>query len=94
MYEKVCEILLNYVEEPEGGLTPETKFIDDLAMNSLDVMTMIGDIEDEFDVTIETADGVQITGSITNESIEDLGLAEGATAVAIIKATDVLVGIE
>ena len=45
-------------------------------------------------VTIETADGVQITGSITNESIEDLGLAEGATAVAIIKATDVLVGIE
>ena len=56
MYEKVCEILLNYVEEPEGGLTPETKFIDDLAMNSLDVMTMIGDIEDEFDVTIETAD--------------------------------------
>ena len=32
MYEKVCEILLNYVEEPEGGLTPETRFIDDLAM--------------------------------------------------------------
>ena len=32
--------------------------------------------------------------SIAHESIEDLGLAEGATAVAIIKATDVLVGIE
>lgn len=56
MYEKVCEILLNYVEEPEGGLTPETKFVDDLAMNSLDIMTMIGDVEDAFDVTIETAD--------------------------------------
>ena len=45
-------------------------------------------------VTIEDADGVQVSGSITNEAIEDLGLAEGATAVAIIKATDVLVGIE
>jgi acyl carrier protein len=56
MYEKICEILLNYVEEPEGGLTPETKFVDDLAMTSLDIMTMIGDIEDEFDVEIETAD--------------------------------------
>ena len=56
MYEKICEILLNYVEEPEGGLTPETKFIDDLAMNSLDIMTMIGDIEDELNITIETAD--------------------------------------
>lgn len=54
MYEKVCEILLNYVEEPEGGLTPETRFIDDLAMSSLDVMTMVGDLEDEFDITIET----------------------------------------
>ena len=56
MYEKICGILLNYVEEPEGGLTPDTKFIDDLAMNSLDIMTMIGDIEDEFNITIETAD--------------------------------------
>ena len=54
MYEKVCEILLNYVEEPEGGLTPETRFIDDLAMNSLDIMTMVGDLEDEYDITIET----------------------------------------
>ena len=56
MYEKICEILLNYVEEPEGGLRPETKFIDDLAMNSLDIMTMIGDVEDEFNITVETAD--------------------------------------
>ena len=54
MYEKICEILLNYVEEPEGGLTPETKFVDDLAMTSLDIMTMIGDVEDEFDIEIET----------------------------------------
>ena len=45
-------------------------------------------------VTIETADGVQITGSITNEAIESLGLAEGKPAVAIVKATDVIVGVE
>ncbi|MBR2790969.1 MAG: TOBE domain-containing protein [Eggerthellaceae bacterium] len=45
-------------------------------------------------VTIEDADGVRISGSITNEAIEDLGLVEGGKAVAIIKATDVLVGVE
>ena len=56
MYEKICEILLNYVEEPETGLTPETTFIEDLGMSSLDVMTMVGDLEDEFSVEIETAD--------------------------------------
>ena len=45
-------------------------------------------------VTIEDADGVRISGSITNEAIEALGLAEGKTAVAIVKSTDVLVAID
>ncbi|MBQ6586214.1 MAG: TOBE domain-containing protein, partial [Coriobacteriales bacterium] len=33
-------------------------------------------------------------GSITNEAIEQLGLAEGGKAVAIIKATDVMVAVD
>lgn len=37
--------------------------------------------------TIEDEEGVRISGSITNESIEALGLKEGGNAVAIIKAT-------
>ena len=45
-------------------------------------------------VTIEDADGVQVSGSITNESIQDLGLKEGGKAVAIIKATDVMVAVD
>ena len=56
MYEKICEILLNYVEEPDSGLTPDTRFVDDLNMSSLDIMTMIGDVEDEYDVEIETSE--------------------------------------
>lgn len=44
--------------------------------------------------TIEDEEGVRISGSITNESIEALGLKEGAVnAVAIIKATDVMVAV-
>ena len=45
-------------------------------------------------VTIEDVDGVKISGSITNESIESLGLKEGGTAVAVIKATDVMVAVD
>lgn len=45
-------------------------------------------------VAIEIADGEKITASVTNEAIEDLGLAEGAAAVAIVKATDVLVAVD
>ena len=45
-------------------------------------------------VTIELEDGNKIKGSITNEAIEQLGLKEGGEAVAIIKATEVMVGVE
>lgn len=34
-------------------------------------------------VAIETADGARIMGSITNEAIDELGLAEGGKALAI-----------
>lgn len=45
-------------------------------------------------VALELPDGNVVSGSITNAAIEDLGLAKGKDAVAIIKATDVIVGVE
>lgn len=45
-------------------------------------------------VTIELPCGERVKGSITNEAIEQLGFKEGGEAVAIIKATEVMVGVE
>ena len=45
-------------------------------------------------VKIEVAPGLVITSSITNASIEELGLTEGVKAVAVIKASSVMVGVE
>lgn len=45
-------------------------------------------------VTIELPCGHKIKGSITNEAIEQLGLKEGGEATAIIKSTEVMVGVE
>lgn len=45
-------------------------------------------------VTVETACGKRISGSVTNEAIDELGLTEGASAVAFVKSTDVLVAVE
>lgn len=45
-------------------------------------------------VKIEVAPGVVITSSITNASIEELGLVVGAKASAVIKASSVMVGVE
>jgi molybdopterin-binding protein len=38
--------------------------------------------------------GALVTSSITNEAAEELKLAKGHTAYAVIKASDVMVGID
>ena len=38
--------------------------------------------------------GVVVTASITNESVEELKLAKGQNAYAVIKASDVMVGVD
>ena len=45
-------------------------------------------------VAIELANGQKVTGSITNEAIESLGLEVGTKALAVVKSTDVIVGVE
>jgi hypothetical protein len=44
-------------------------------------------------VTIEISPTVTITVSITNQAAEDLGLKAGMAATAVIKASDVMVGV-
>ena len=40
-----------------------------------------------------TSNGTTVTASITNESVEELGLKKGDSVHAIIKASDVMVAI-
>jgi len=43
-------------------------------------------------VRIEVAPGVVFTAAITNEAAEELTLAVGDPAIAVVKASDVMVG--
>ena len=45
-------------------------------------------------ITIEVSPTVTITASITNEASEELGLKTGMRAIAVIKASDVMVGVD
>lgn len=42
-------------------------------------------------VRIDVGNGVVITSSITNEAVDELGLKIGDNAIAVIKASDVMV---
>ncbi len=56
MFEQIREVILEYVDVPKDSITPNTKFMADIHMNSLDIMTMVGELEDTYDITIETED--------------------------------------
>jgi molybdopterin-binding protein len=45
-------------------------------------------------VEIELKGGGTITSSITNEAVEELGLTKGMQAYAVIKASDVMIGVK
>jgi molybdopterin-binding protein len=44
-------------------------------------------------VRLDIGGGVIITSSITNEAVDELQLAQGQVALAVIKASDVMIGI-
>lgn len=52
----------------------------------------VGSVNTE--VTVEIANGVEVTAIITKSSAESLKLAEGSPVYAIIKATDVMIAID
>lgn len=45
-------------------------------------------------VKIDLGQGNIVTASITNEAVDDLGLKSGASAYVVIKASDVMVGVD
>lgn len=46
------------------------------------------------EVTLEIAPGIEITSIITRASAEQLGLAEGKEAYAVIKSSDVMIAVD
>ncbi|AFY30629.1 molybdopterin-binding protein [Calothrix sp. PCC 7507] len=46
------------------------------------------------EVTLEIAPGINVTAIITKTSVENLELAEGKVAYAVIKSSDVIVAID
>lgn len=61
MLDKIREILSQYVEVSADKIVPEADLITDLGLNSLDVLNIILEFEDEFGIEIDENDIDQLT---------------------------------
>lgn len=60
MFDKLTDIILNYVEVRKEDIRPESRFIEDLGFTSFDFMSMMGEVEDELDIEIDQEEAVNI----------------------------------
>ncbi len=50
---ELCNLLRQALEQPLPDLTPSTDLIDELALESIQVMDFIAEVEDHYDIIIE-----------------------------------------
>ena len=60
MFEELKEIICQYVEVDEDKITEDSRFMEDLGFNSFDFMTLVGEVEEKYDIEVEERDVVQI----------------------------------
>ncbi len=53
MFDKLVSIICNYVEVDPATITPDTRFMEDMGFTSFDFVSMLGEVEDEFDIEID-----------------------------------------
>ena len=63
VFEKVQEIIVEELGKDAEEVKVETTF-DELDADSLDVFQVISEIEDEFDIQIETEEGLNTVGNL------------------------------
>ena len=60
MLEELKEIIRQYVDVEPEKIVEEARFIEDLGFNSYDFMSLVGEIEDQFDVEVEEREVVNV----------------------------------
>lgn len=60
-FERVKEIIVERLEVEESLVTPEASFKDDFSADSLDIVELMMELEDEFDIEISDEEAEKIT---------------------------------
>lgn len=60
IFEKVKKIIADKLDIEEDKITPESSFLDDLGADSLDIVELIMELEEEFNIEIPDEDAEKI----------------------------------
>ena len=50
MLEEIKDVICEYADVDKNSITEDTRFVEDLGFTSYDFMSMLGELEEEFDV--------------------------------------------
>ena len=65
-FEKIQAIIVDQLDKEEEEVQLTTRLKDELDADSLDLFQIINDIEDEFDVKIDTEEGLETVQDLVN----------------------------
>lgn len=65
-FEKIQAIIVDQLSKEEEEVQLTTRLKDELDADSLDLFQIINDIEDEFDVKIDTEEGLETVQDLVN----------------------------
>lgn len=55
MFEELKEIICNYVEVDSSDIHLDSRFMEDLGFTSFDFVSMMGELEEQYDIEIDSA---------------------------------------
>lgn len=60
VFEQLKEIIYDYLGDDEIEINEDSNFIDDIGLSSLDMISVIGQVEDTFEIEVEDKDMLNI----------------------------------
>ncbi len=60
MLNELSTIICEYVEVEPETITEHSRFIEDLGFNSYDFMSMVGELEDRYDIEVNERDVIHV----------------------------------
>ena len=56
IFEQLKEIIYDYLGDDEIQINEDSLFIDDIGLSSLDMISIVGEVEDTFEIVVEDKD--------------------------------------